>query len=168
MNKIKVVATIGDNASEKVIQDLIYNGVDAVKMNMSELSREYVRSIAEIIRGLNKKLDTGIGLMVEIGGPTVRIGKMENGSAYFKTGDKIRLYREDIIGDETKASVSPEEFISEVKKNDDINIGNVKLKVFDKGNDYIICEVIKGGDVVDYANVNIKSDSNEFFTFNHL
>lgn len=162
MNKIKVVATIGDNASEKVIQDLIYNGVDAIKMNMSDLSREYVRGIAEIIRGLNKKLDTGIGLMVEIGGPTIRIGKMENGSAYFKTGDKIRLYREDIIGDETKASVSQPDFISGVKKNDDINIGNVKLKVFDKGNDYIICEVIKGGDVVDYANVNIQSDGNEF------
>ena len=165
MNKIKVVATIGSDADEKVIQDLIYNGVDAIKMNMSELSREYVRSVVEIIRGLNKKLDTGIGVMVEIGGPTIRVGKMLNGSANFNTGDKIRLYKDEVLGDETKASINYEDFIKEVKKDDDINInnGNVKLKVFDKGNDYIICEVVKGGDVVDYANVNIKSDSNAPF-----
>nr|MBP3258394.1 hypothetical protein [Bacilli bacterium] len=165
MNKIKVVASIGSDADEKIIQDLIYNGVDAIKMNMSELSREYVRNISEIIRRLNKKLDTGIGVMVEIGGPTIRVGKMLNGSAYFNTGDKIRLYKDEVLGDETKASISYEDFIKEVKKDDDINIsnGNVKLKVYDKGNDYIICEVIKGGDVTDYANVNIKSESNEPF-----
>lgn len=163
MNKIKVVATIGESGlNESIIQNLILNGVDAIKINMDEVSREEVRNIIENVRFLNKKLDTGVGTILEIGGPIIRINKMANNEAYFKTGDKIRIYTTEVLGDETKASVNYPEFIKEMNREDfiTINEGEVKLKVYDKGSDYLICEVLKGGNVNSYATLNITNEAN--------
>ncbi len=163
MNKIKVVATIGNTGiDEKTISNLIQNGVDVIKVNMNDVSREEARKIVEIVRLLNNKLDSAIGTMVEIGSPLVRLGKISNGKAYFKTGDKIRLYTESVLGDDTKASVNYKELVDEVNREDYIILdsGRIKLRVYDKGSDYLICEVLKGGEVYEYSPVYIKNDSN--------
>ncbi len=165
MNKIKVVGTIGSDAiDEQIIHDLIINGVDAIKMNMCEIAREDVRKAIEIIRTLNKRLDTGVGVMLEIGSPLIRLDRLIGGEAYFKTADKIRLYTTKVLGDETKASINYPDFVEEINRDDIVTIGgNVKLKVYDKGSDYVICEVIKGGTINDYATVYFKNDSNAPF-----
>ncbi len=162
MNKIKAVGSIGEEAiDEKVIHDLIVNGIDAIKINMDDIDREKVRKAIEIIRMLNKKLDTGVGIMLEIGGPLMRLDRFQGGSAYFKTGDKIRIYSTKILGDETKASINYADFAKVVNREDSIilNNGQVKLKVYDKGSDYAICEVLKGGTIQDFANVYLKNDT---------
>ena len=163
MNKIKVVATIGNTGiDEKVISNLIENGVDVIKINMNDVTRDEARKIVEIVRILNSKLDVSVGTLVEIGSPLIRLGKISNGKTYFKTGDKIRIYTESVLGDETKASVNYKEIVDEVNRDDYIILdsGRIKLRVYDKGSDYLICEVTKGGEVFEYAPVYIKNDSN--------
>lgn len=161
MNKIKVVGTVGVNSSdEKTIESLVEIGVDAIKLNMNDIKRETARKIIETVRTLNHKLDTGIGIMLEIGSPLIRIGKLSGGKAYYKTGDKIRLYTTNIVGDETKAYVNYEDLINETEREDVIMLdnGKVKLQVYDKGSDYLICEVLKGGEVAEYSTIFIKND----------
>ena len=161
MNKIKVVGTVGANSSdEKTIESLVEIGVDAIKLNMNDIKRETARKIIETIRTLNHKLDTGIGVMLEIGSPLIRIGKLSGGKAYYKTGDKIRLYTTNIVGDETKTYVNYEDLINETEREDVIMLdnGKVKLQVYDKGSDYLICEVLKGGEVAEYSTIFIKND----------
>lgn len=164
MNKVKVVASIDDAVSETHIQNLILNGVDAIKIEMNNISREKVRNLIGTIRLLNKKLDTGIGIMLEIGEPSIHTGKVKDGEAYFKVGDKIRLYTDDILGDETKVSID-KNIISDISRDDSIilNDGSVKLKVYDKGDNYIVCDVIKGGNITSYSKVYIKSNQNSPF-----
>lgn len=164
MNKIKVVGTIGSiDHVEEVIQNLILNGVDAIKIDMNNFSKDDGKNVIDIVRMLNKKCDTNTGIIVEIGGPTIRLGKFQNGEAYFKTGDKIRLYITDILGDETKAKIDYKNIIGELNKDDllSINKNSVKLKVYEKGEDFLICEVLKGGLVIDNANVEINDEFNE-------
>ena len=163
MNKIKVVATIGSTGiDEKVISSLIDNGVDAIKINMNDVSREEARKAIEMVRVLNGRLDVAVGTMIEIGSPLVRVGKISNGKCYFKTGDKIRIYTENTLGDDTKVSVNYKEIVDEVNREDYIIIdnGRIKLRVYDKGSDYLVCEVLKGGEVFEYSPIYIKNDSN--------
>lgn len=164
MNKIKLVSSVDSRAvDETVVQKLILNGVDAIKINMNEVSKEDARNIIGITRILNRKLDTGVGIVLEIGSPLIHIGRIQDGETVFKTDDKIRLYVTDVLGDETKVSVNYPEIIEEVSKNNIITIGNVKLKVTDKGYDYIICEVIDGGIVKEYEKLQIDSGTHTAF-----
>lgn len=160
MNKIKIIATINNSSNSlEVIEKLILNGVDAIKINMNDVNFDDARKIIDSIKTLNKKLDTGIGIIVEIGEPKLHLGKM-NTSSYFKTGDKIRIYTIDTIGDSTKASINNKEAFNDVFRDNYIYTPHTKLKVYDKGDDYIICEVLSGGDVFSYDEVYINKEIN--------
>lgn len=162
MNKIKVVGTIGSiTDSLEVIKNLILNGVDAIRIDMNTFTRKDAESLINDVKTLNKKLDTNVGIILTIGMPTIRLGRIQGGEAYFKAGDKIRLYVTDELGDDTKASIDYKDLINDVEKNDLIIIDkNVKMTVFDIGEDYIICEVLKGGSIHDYDLINLDIHNN--------
>ncbi len=162
MNKIKVVGTIGSiTDSLEVIKNLILNGVDAIRIDMNTFARKDAESLINDVKTLNKKLDTNVGIILTIGMPTIRLGRIQGGEAYFKAGDKIRLYVTDELGDDTKASIDYKDLINDVEKNDLIIIDkNVKMTVFDIGDNYIICEVSKGGSIHDYDLINLDIHSN--------
>lgn len=162
MNKIKVVGTIGSvTDSLEVIKNLILNGVDAIRIDMNMFTRKDAESLIYDVKTLNKKLDTNIGIIITIGMPTIRLGRIQGGEAYFKAGDKIRLYVTDELGDDTKASIDYQGLLNDVNKKDILIIDkNVKMTVFDIGKDCIICEVTKGGHIHDYDVVNINTRSN--------
>src|SRR5574344_170835 len=158
MNKVKSVVTTGPmSKDEETIKKLILNGADAIRINMKYASHEFAREVIKKVREVNHELGTGIGIMMEINGPTIKCGRFIGGSAYFATDDKIRLYMNDMLGDNTKVSVDYPELINDIEKDTIIklNDGLVELKVFDKGNDYIICNVLNGGNVTDYSSVNV-------------
>lgn len=162
MNKIKVVGTIGSVTDAlDVIKNLILNGVDAIRIDMNIFTRKDAEELINDVKALNKKLDTNVGIILNIGMPTIRLGRIQGGEAYFKAGDKVRLYVTDELGDETKAAIDYKDLINDVNKKDTIIIDkNVKMTVFDVGNDYIVCEVFKGGSIHDYDLVSLDTHSN--------
>lgn len=158
MKKTRVIATIGPASDNKeIIKDMILNGMDVVRVNMSHSSHQFLKHVVDLINELNKELKTNVSVMVDTNGPSVQVGHMEGGHAYFNTGDKIRLYVGDIIGNSTRLSVSYPGFLVDVKVNTilKINDGLVQFLVIDKGNDYLLCEVITGGLVEEYKKVNV-------------
>lgn len=158
MNKVKTVVTIGPmSKDEETIKKLIINGASAIRINMKYSSHEFAKEIIKKVRQLNHELGTNVGIMIEINGPTIKCGRFVGGSAYFNKGDKIRIYMNDLLGDNTKASVDYPELVDDVEIDTIIrlNDGLVELKVFDKGSDCLICEVLNGGNVTDYSSVNV-------------
>lgn len=158
MNKVKVVVTIGPVSKEKQkIKELILNGADVVRLNLSHASQKFCSEIIQKVRELNYELGTNVGIMLDLNGPVVRCGELLGGSATYKTGDKIRIYMTQIIGDDKKLSVDYPELVNKVNIEDIIKLqdGTVEFKVLDKGIDYIICEVITGGTVIEKKNINI-------------
>ena len=102
MNKTKIIATVGPVSSNKdIIKKLITAGVDVIRINMKHATREFCDEIIKSVNDLNKSLKTHIGIMADLKGPTITVGKMQNESAFFKKGDKIRIYTDDVIGDST-------------------------------------------------------------------
>lgn len=95
--------------------------------------------------------------MIDLGGPSIRIGRLINGQACLVKNSKIRIYTETLIGDSTKFSVNYPNLTNEIKYNTIIKMsdGTVELKVIDKQYNYLICEVIKEGTIYNYQKINI-------------
>ena len=148
MNKTKVIATVGPVSSNKdVIKKLIESGVDVLRINMKHATYDFCDEIIKIVNELNKSLKTHVAIMFDLKGPIITVGRLLNETAFYKKGDKIRIYTDDIVGDNTKFSISYSGILEDVKYDSIIKTSNgeVAFKVLDKGKNYLLCEVVKEG-----------------------
>ena len=158
MNKTKIVATIGPASQDKeILRKMIQSGMDVARINLSHANYDFFESIVKKIDDLNHELETNVAIMVDTEGPDIHVGKFVDGSAFFRKGDKIRVYTNDIIGDSTKFSVSYNNFVDDINFNAliKVNDGRVEFRVVDKEVDFIICEVISEGYIFDFKGVNV-------------
>ena len=158
MNKTKIIATVGPATSDReTIKSLMLNGVDTLRINMSHSTPDFCREIVSIVNDLNKELNKYVAIMIDIKGPIVRLGKIQNNHTFLKKGDKIRILMEDVLGDCTKFSVDYKELIDDVPLNTILKIddGLIELKVLDKGFDYLLCEVLKEGEIASNKTLNV-------------
>jgi len=158
MNKVKTIATIGPAiASKEIIKSLIVNGVDALRINMSYSTPSFCREIVDKINEINSELNTYVTTIIDLKGPLVRVGNIVNGQAFLKANDKIRILMNPTLGDCTKFSTDYPGLINDVPINCILKIddGRVQLQVIDKGNDYLLCKVIKEGIITSNKSINI-------------
>lgn len=158
MNKTKIIASIGPASSDKeVLREMFYKGMNVVRLNLSHATYDFCRDVAEKIRQINEELDANIALMLDTKGPDVRLGRFASGHVYLKQGDKVRIYTEDLLGDNTKFSVNYKDFVKDVKEDSMIklNDGKIELKVIEKGFDFLYCEVLNDGLIENYKGVNV-------------
>ncbi len=167
MNKTKIIATVGANSySEKKLEDLIKAGTDVIRFNMSYSDYDFCKSVILTIDALNKKLGTFVSTMMDLEGSCLRTGKFIGGQATFNKKDKIRIYAADTLGDLTHFSVNYPNLINDLKYQNVIklNEGLVQMQVIQKGIDYVVCEVLKGGTVKDNSKIYIPNlSSNKRF-----
>ena len=160
MNKTKIIATIGPaSQSKEVLKGLILSGMDVARLNLSYASYEFCMETIENIHILNEELHTHVAIMLDLNGPTVQVGRLRSSKVFLKKEDRIRIYMDDILGDETKFSISYPKLIDDVKYNTEILLrdGKVRLKVVDKDLNYILCEVIDGGEISERDAIHIPS-----------
>lgn len=158
MNKTKIVVSIGPSSKDKeTLKNLILAGMDVARFNLTYASYEFCMEVASIISELNKECKSNVSIMVDTNGPDLHIGKLKEGKANLHDGDKVRIYMDAITGDDTKFSVNYAKLVEEVKYNTSIlvNDGKIELKVVDKDLNYIVCEVIRGGEIITGSGVNI-------------
>ena len=159
INKTKVIASVGPVTMEKEqIKKLILNGTDVIRVNMSHADYNFCRTISEYVNELNTELRTSVALLMDLTGPEVRIGKFSCGQVYFRKGDRVRIYMDEIEGDNTKFSVSYPNLINEVKYNSIINIqdGMVKMEVIEKLTDFFVCEVLNDATIESNQNLSVE------------
>ena len=132
MNKIKIIATIGPSTDNfDAIKSLIMNGVDAFRINMSYASLNSGEKIIDMINEINKFLNTYVAIILDIKGPTVKVGHILNCKAIMRQNDKIRMFIDPILGDCTKFSVDYPDLINDVPLNSIIKI-DIRLKSFNE------------------------------------
>lgn len=159
INKTKVIATVGPVTMEKEqIKKLIVNGTDVIRVNMSHADYNFCRSISEYVNEINEELKTNVAIMMDLTGPEVRIGKFVNGQAFFRKGDRVRIYMDEIEGDNTKFSVSYPNLIQEIKYNSIINIkdGIIKMEVIEILRDFFVCEVLNDATIESQQNLTVE------------
>ena len=156
VEKTKLIATVCESKNERrQIEEFIKSGIDVIRLNMSYSSQEICRRLINIIDETNKKLGTNTAVMLDLEGPCVRTGTFIGGKANLNTGDKIRIYMNEIKGNMTGFSVNYSNLVNDLKYHTKIKLskGNVILQVIEKGLDYVVCDVLKGGEVTDHSKI---------------
>ena len=156
MNKTKIIAKV-DNTNNKteILKELMLHGIDAFSVSLYEFNQDFCLDVINKIRRLNEDLDMNTAIMLETIGSKVHTNCFYGGKATFKVNDKIRIYMNNTLGDETKFSVDYADLIKDVKYDSVIKLSNgqVELQVLDKGENFLLCKVVQGGTVCDNSNV---------------
>ena len=133
MRKTKIICTLGPaSETEQVLREMIEAGMNVARFNFSHGSHE------EHLKRLK--------LVKKLGGKTV-----------LKDGDPFTLTTEQIVGDNTRASVSFQDLTKDVKEGDRILIddGLIELQVQKVSDKEIQCVVLNGGPISDHKGVNV-------------
>ena len=158
MNKTKIIATIGPASSDKeILKEMINSGLDVVRINLKHGNYDFCKDIITKVNEINSELNKTVAIMLDTRGPEIRIGKFLGGHAYLKKESKIRIYMDELLGDSTKFSVNHPGLINDVKYDTILKLddGLIELKVLDKGEDYLLCEVLNDGLISDNKGMNV-------------
>jgi len=105
IKKTKIVATLGPASdNEETMEAMVKAGVNVFRLNFSHGTHEYHKSNIDKIRNIEKRLNKRIGILQDICGPKIRVGKLSE-PFYLKAGDELSIYAEDIVGEKIEKGV---------------------------------------------------------------
>lgn len=124
----KIVVTLGPASTDpEMLLKLIINGADIFRLNFSHGDHKMHGETIKKIVAINKKHDLHIGILADLQGPKLRIGKMENEGAELDTGDVITFTNQECIGNKDRAYMSYTKFAQDVKVGEKILVDDGKL-----------------------------------------
>jgi len=147
LRKTKIVATLGPSStSEEMLARMITAGVNVVRLNFSHgTAEEHIRR-AEIVRNIAAKLGRPVGVLCDLQGPKIRVGKFELGKVTLKTGDIFVLDADCELGDQYRVGLDykalPKVADGDVLLLDD---GRITMQVDRLKGNQIHCVVLNGG-----------------------
>ena len=150
MRKTKIICTIGPACSdEKTLRELCLAGMNVARLNFSHGTHEEHQVMIDTIKKVRKELDLPIAIMLDTKGPEYRIGTFENNRITLQTGDEFDFTIEDVIGDQTRVSVSYKGLINDLEVGDTILVNNglVIFEVLSLSKTTAHCKVVAGGDI---------------------
>ena len=96
--RTKILATIGPASdSLEMIESLVKAGVNVFRLNFSHGSHEYHYDVLQKIRAVEKKNGLFVGILQDISGPKIRVGKLQE-PFELKANDTIEFVKDEILG----------------------------------------------------------------------
>ncbi|HZR70874.1 MAG TPA: pyruvate kinase [Burkholderiales bacterium] len=115
----KIVATLGPASSDALtLERMFLAGVDVVRLNFSHgTAEDHVRR-AEMVREASRKTGRTVGIMADLQGPKIRIGKFKDGRITLKPGDGFILDADCELGDDRRVGLDYKELPRDVHSGD--------------------------------------------------
>tara|TARA_A200000113_G_scaffold6816_1_gene7228 strand:- start:1291 stop:2718 length:1428 start_codon:yes stop_codon:yes gene_type:complete len=159
IKKTKIVATLGPaTSSEDIIEKMILAGVNVFRVNFSHADYNDVSERIQMIRDVDKKLNTNTAILGDLQGPKLRVGKIEEGTVV-NPGDRV-VFSTDapFVGNAQKAYMNYQNFPKDVSKGERILLDDGKLifevSATNKKNE-VEAVVIQGGPFKSNKGVNL-------------
>jgi pyruvate kinase len=158
----KIIATLGPASSSKtVINKLIRAGVDIFRLNLSHGDFDSHRLLIKNIREVSKGLHSRTGIMLDLPGPKIRVGRLDSEPVVLKKGEVVTFKSGPGKKGETFIPVNYPAIQNTVKRGSTIfiNDGAVKLIVRRILRDIVECRVEVGGEIGSNKGINIPGGS---------
>ncbi|MBT3190039.1 MAG: pyruvate kinase [Anaerolineae bacterium] len=158
--KAKIVATIGPASdSEEILDALIRAGVNVARLNFSHGTHEEHAARITNIRKTAKKLGRSVGILQDLQGPKIRVGKLTE-SLRLEEGNHIRFYAEEDQPPDEKGKMIPVDFrelFDSVETGDSMLLddGRLSLRVESVEGGCLFAEVIVGGELSSHKGINL-------------
>lgn len=157
--RTKIVATIGPaTSSPEVLRAIIEAGATTLRLNFSHGTHEDHQRNIRLIRQISFELNQPVGILQDLQGPKIRLGRFEKGSIVLAKGDPFILTSRPVVGTQTISSVTYEPLADEVPEGAMILLddGRVEMRVekVDRVNRELHCRVVVGGTLSNNKGVN--------------
>jgi pyruvate kinase len=156
--KTRIIATLGPASnSAKIIEALFNAGADTFRLNMSHGDHAGKAALVKAIRRVEKRVGRPIGIIADLQGPKIRIGKFKGGKATLRAGAVFRLDMVKKQGDAKRVTLPHPEVFEILKPGHQVLLddGKVRLEVLEKSKNTVDCKVLVGGRLSDRKGVNI-------------
>jgi len=158
-NKTKIIATIGPASNNReTLEKLIRAGVNMVRLNFSHGSYEQHGGVIKLIRSLSRSMNQPVGILLDLQGPKVRTGKLENGtSVELKKNDIFKITTQEVLGNRDMVATTYKDLPGDVTAGDKILIddGLIELRVVESSVDTVTCNVRIGGILKEKKGINL-------------
>jgi pyruvate kinase len=146
--RVKIVATLGPASNnEKMIRALFEAGADVFRINMSHATPEALRQAHTIIRKIEADFSRPIGILIDLQGPKLRIGKFESGAIRLTEGDILSFVRRESVGGLGRVHLPHPEIFQAVQPGHALLLddGKLRLRVVEASDVRIDAEVLTSG-----------------------
>ncbi len=160
MRKTKIVCTIGPaTQSKEMLKKMIKAGMNVARINFSHGGYEENKEKIENVKKAREELNAPVALMLDTKGPEIRTGVLETGNekVTIEQGNIFTFVNDEIIGNETKTTVSYKNLYEDVKIGSKILVddGALEFEVIEiKGKD-IICKALNTAKLGSRKTVNV-------------
>jgi pyruvate kinase len=156
--KTKIMCTMGPACdSVDMLKKLIQAGMSAARMNMAHGDLDEHKGRIDRVRQAAEELGATVAILMDIKGPEIRTGLLQESSYELKTDASLTLTTEQIQGDASCISVSYQDLTRDVKPGSRILIddGLIELQVETIEGTEIHCRILNGGLIKSRKGVNL-------------
>jgi pyruvate kinase len=159
MKKTKIICTMGPNTNDAgLMRALVQNGMDIARFNFSHGDHEEQKARMDMLKKIREEENKPVAILLDTKGPEIRTGILKDGKKInLQAGNLFTLTTEDIVGDESKVSITYAGLVEDVQVGSTILVddGLIGLKVKEKKGKEIVCTVINGGELGERKGVNV-------------
>ena len=159
IRKTKIVGTLGPACSDpKVLDKMMEAGLDVVRLNFSHGTAQDHIERAELVRQLARARGRAIGVLADLQGPKIRIGKFKDGKITLAKGDKFILDANCKEGTQDRVGLDYKDLPKDVARGATLLLddGRIEMWVEKVEGDEIHCTVIQGGPLSNNKGINRK------------
>ncbi len=153
----KIVATLGPASTEPdTLERLIAAGVNVVRVNFSHgEAAEHVAAV-NLAREIAVRIGRDIGVLADLQGPKIRIGRFASGRVHLEVGDRFVFDLDCELGDAGRVGLDYPDLINDVAAGDTLMLNDGRLTMrIDRVTDRTIeCTVTRRGDLSDRKGIN--------------
>lgn len=154
--RARIVATLGPaSRAPGTVKALAQAGVDVFRLNFSHGSHEDHAAALKAVRGAEMALQRPLGVLADLQGPKLRLGRFKDVEIAVKPGHRLRLDLDPAPGDETRVQMPHPEIFKALRTGMALLIddGRVRLRVADRADDWAEVVVESGSKLSDRKGV---------------
>jgi pyruvate kinase len=156
--RTKIIATLGpSSASAETLAQLFQAGADVFRLNFSHGTHADHAARIAMIRELEERFDRPIGILADVQGPKLRVGRFSGGRVFLQTGQSFQLDLNPTPGSASRVNLPHAEIIEAAQIGCSLLLddGKLRLRVARKRRDALETEVVVGGPLSDHKGVNV-------------
>ena len=160
LRKTKIVGTIGPaSESEEMLEKLMTAGLNVTRINFSHGGYEENGQKIENIKNVRKRLNRPVALLLDTKGPEIRTGVLETGNekVVVEEGQEFTFVNEDIIGNNTRTSISYKELYKDVQVGGTLLVddGALEFEIVEIKDKDIVCKALNTGKLGSRKTMNV-------------
>ena len=143
----KIVCTLGPaTGTDDMVRALVEAGMDVARLNFSHGDHADHEASYQRVRRASEATGHAVGILADLQGPKIRLGRFADGTAVWENGDTVRITVEECEGSHDRVSTTYKELANDAKPGDRLLIddGKVAVVVEHIDGDDVVCTVIEG------------------------